>query len=116
MILKNMQYLQENTSGRIYFLNKVARLRLQIYEKETLTEALSCEFRKIFKNICFTKHLRATASDSFFFNKYILILFSSFPHFFPRGNANHGFPFCNSNLTPFSITVDVYIHNKKNNH
>ena len=35
-------------------------------KKETLTQAFSCEFCEIFKNILFTKHLQTTAPNLFF--------------------------------------------------
>ena len=35
---------------------------LQLYQKRTLTQVFSCEFRKIFKNTCFTEHLWVAAS------------------------------------------------------
>ena len=34
-------------------------------EKETLAQVFPCEFCEIFKNTCFEKHLRTTASDYF---------------------------------------------------
>ena len=37
-------------------------LSCNFIKKETLTQVFACEFRKISKNIFFTKHLRKTAS------------------------------------------------------
>ena len=44
------------------FFNKVTGLTLQLIKKETLAQVFSFEFCKIFKNIFFTEHIRATAS------------------------------------------------------
>ena len=43
---------EENTFTRIFFLIKVPA-----------SQVFSCEFCEIFKNTCFTEHLRTTASD-----------------------------------------------------
>ena len=39
-------------------------LDLQYYQKETPTQAFSCEYCKIFKNTYFEKHLQTAASNS----------------------------------------------------
>ena len=45
------------------FFIKVAGLTLGSLLKKRLAHVFSCEFYKIFKNISFTEHLRATASE-----------------------------------------------------
>ena len=54
VFLRISQNSQGNTFARVSFL-------INFINKETLAQVLSCEFCKIFKNIFFTKHLRATA-------------------------------------------------------
>ena len=51
LFLKISQNSQENSSARALLI-----------KREALTQVLSCEFCKIFKNTFFTEHLRATAS------------------------------------------------------
>ena len=38
---------------------------MQLYQKETPMQVLPCEYREIFKNICFEKYLRPTAGSDF---------------------------------------------------
>ena len=56
LFLKILQYSQETSCVGV---NKDACL--QLYQKETPTQAFICEFREIFKNTCFEKHLRMAA-------------------------------------------------------
>ena len=58
MYLKISQISQETTYESL--LNKAAGLEL--YQKETLTQLLSCEICEIFKNAYFEDHLRTAAS------------------------------------------------------
>ena len=53
MFLKILQNSQENT--RAWVCNFI--------KKETLAQVFSCKFYEIFKNIFFTEHLQATASE-----------------------------------------------------
>ena len=51
------------------FFNKVAGPRpATLFKKKTLSQLFSCEFCKISKNIFFTEHLWATASEKIFNN------------------------------------------------
>ena len=58
MFCKKMVLLnsQENTRARVVFQY------CNFIKKETLAHVFSCRFCEIFKNISFTKHLRATTS------------------------------------------------------
>ena len=62
-VLEISQNSQEKTCTRVIFLNKVAGLQsCNFVKKETLAQALSCEFCEIFKNTFSTEHLWTTAS------------------------------------------------------
>ena len=59
-----LSFLTKFTEKHLYqnlFFYKVAGLR-QRYEKKTLAQVLSCEFRQISNNTFFTEHLWMTAS------------------------------------------------------
>ena len=58
LFLKISQYSHENT----LFLINLQAWNLQLYLKETLTQAFYCAYYKIYKNIYFEKHLWTTAS------------------------------------------------------
>ena len=45
-------------------MNICERLFLNIIEKETRTQVLSCEFCKLFKNTCFLEHLQTACSET----------------------------------------------------
>ena len=58
-VFENFANSQESTSVRVSFLIKFQALGLQLYfKKETLTQAFSGEFYKIFKNTFFIEHIR----------------------------------------------------------
>ena len=46
------------------FSNKVAEIKACSVIKKTPTQVFSCEYYKIFKNICFEDHLQTAASTS----------------------------------------------------
>ena len=56
-VLRNFEKYTGNTCTKVSFL-------IEFFKKETLAQVLFCEFFEISKNIFFTEHLRATASDS----------------------------------------------------
>ena len=58
-ILKNLLNSQEKTCTGVSFLIK---LQPEASKKETSTQAFSCEFCEIFKNISFKENLQTTAS------------------------------------------------------
>ena len=63
MFLEVSQNSQEYICARISFLIKLADA-CNFIKKETLAQALSCEFSKISKNTFFTEQLQETASLS----------------------------------------------------
>ena len=63
LYLEIFQNSQENTCARVSFLIKLQAWARNFIKKETLVQALSCEFCEISWNTFFTEHLRATASD-----------------------------------------------------
>ena len=62
VFLEISQNLEENNSARISFLTELQALACNFIEKETLTQAFSCEFSEISKTT-FLSHLRVTASQ-----------------------------------------------------
>ena len=53
------------------FFNEVVDLRpAALLKKKDLAQVFSCEFCEIFNNTFFTEHLRVTASDSMFYQKF----------------------------------------------
>ena len=54
VVLKNLQYSQENISVGSLF-DKISSLKSL---KETPAQVFSCEYYKIFKNALFAEHLR----------------------------------------------------------
>ena len=54
---KISQNLRENTCARFFFVEAS-----NFTKKETLAQALSCEFCKIFKNTFFTEYVQSTVS------------------------------------------------------
>ena len=64
VVLKNFPKFTGKHLYQSLFFNKVAHLRpATLFENEALVQLFSCEFSKIFKNIFFTEHLQATASE-----------------------------------------------------
>ena len=70
VLLKISQNLQENNCARVSFLIKLQALGF--LKKETLAQAFSYEFCKIFKNTFFIEHLRTTAYNYYY---YISVIF-----------------------------------------
>ena len=59
VVLRILQKSQENTCVRVQY--KLMPKTCNLNKKETPTHVVSCEFREIFKNIFFVKHLRRCA-------------------------------------------------------
>ena len=62
LLLRISQYSQENTCVGVSFSQSCRPRGLQLYEKETPTQVLSCECSEILKNKYFEKRLRTAAS------------------------------------------------------
>ena len=62
---KISQNSQENTCATVSFLIKLQASACNFIKKETLAQAFSCVFCKIFNNIFLIQHLRVTASALF---------------------------------------------------
>ena len=61
-VLKNIAKFTAKHICQSLFFNKIAS---NFIWKKTLAHVFSCEFCKIFKNTCFTEHLRTTTSAYF---------------------------------------------------
>ena len=59
--LKISQTSQENTCVGVFFM-KLQAFSLQVFQKETPTQVLSCEVCETFKNTYFEEYLQTTAS------------------------------------------------------
>ena len=62
MFLKISQISRKNTCVGVFFI-KLQAFNLQVFQKETPTQVLSCEVSKTLKSVYFEKHLQTTASE-----------------------------------------------------
>ena len=60
VLLTISQNSQNNTCDRVSFLIKLQVLACNIIKKETVSQAFSCDFCKIFENAFFTDYLGST--------------------------------------------------------
>ena len=73
------QNSQENTCVWVSFSIKLQAEACNFFKRETLAQAFSCEFCKIFTNTFFTDNLRTTTSEFYFINKIFLCSFQKQP-------------------------------------
>ena len=71
-VIKNFAKFSRKHLSWTLLLNKITKcLRSATFlKKQTPTQVFFCEVCETFKNIFFTEHLRATASDSISFSQY----------------------------------------------
>ena len=79
MFLEILQNLKENTCARVSFFSKVA---CNFFRQRDSSTGVSCEFCKISKNMFFTEHLWAAASDCIEYTFRIYILLHSKKQYF----------------------------------
>ena len=98
LLLKILEYSQENTCVRVSFWQSYKACNF--YKQETPTQVFSCEYCEIFKNNYFEEHLLTAASE---------IIFLLFIRFFPAINFSSKFVcnlhFTNSDLRKLNICL-----------